>query len=510
MSLPFRAIALTAVVALAAATLSGQSAPAAPLRLVSPEGARTLPTVVSGDTELIALDDLASIFGVLVREDALARAITIGYKGRTIVLSQDQALASIGGRLVSLPAAPARIGGRWHVPVEFIGRALAAIYDVPLDLRKASRLVIRGRLRVPRVVVRHEVAGDQARVTLDVAPRTPHQVVQEAQRLLVRFEADLLDPSLPAVQSQGLVQNISADRTTIAIDVGARFASFRAADSAVDPDATRIVVDLFSTPEQTATPGAPAVPGPETPPLPLPTPGVRTIVLDPGHGGEEQGAAGARGTLEKTLTLAVARRLKTALETRLGARVLLTREDDRAVALDERAAFANNNKADVFVSLHVNASLRGTASGAEVFYLSPDAADGEAQDLAASEAVAMPVFGGGSREIDVILWERAQTRHLAQSAALARLVEAGLRGAVPMSPRPVQQAPLRVLVGANMPAVLVELGYVTNAAQEGALASAPFQARAAQAITDAVAQFLASSPVAAAPLAAPAPSGAAR
>ena len=91
------------------------------------------------------MDDLAAIFGVLVREDALARAITVGYKGRTIVVSQDQALASIGGRLVSLPAAPARIGGRWHLPVEFIGRALSAIYDVPLELRKASRLVIRGQ-----------------------------------------------------------------------------------------------------------------------------------------------------------------------------------------------------------------------------------------------------------------------------------------------------------------------------------------------------------------------------
>ena len=79
------------------------------------------------------MDDLAAIFGVLVREDAQARAITVGYKGRTIVVSQDQALASIGGRLVSLPAAPARIGGRWHLPVEFIGRALVG------HLRRAAR-----------------------------------------------------------------------------------------------------------------------------------------------------------------------------------------------------------------------------------------------------------------------------------------------------------------------------------------------------------------------------------
>ena len=95
------------------------------------------------------MDDLAAIFSVLVRETRSRGRSDGRLQGRTIVVSQDQALASIGGRLVSLPAAPARIGGRWHLPVGFIGRALSAIYDVPLELRKASRLVIRGKMRVP-------------------------------------------------------------------------------------------------------------------------------------------------------------------------------------------------------------------------------------------------------------------------------------------------------------------------------------------------------------------------
>ena len=263
---------LALVVVLAAVTLSGQTAPAVPLRLVALDGARAIPTVVVGDTELVSVDDLAPIFAVLVREDAQARAITVGYKGRTIVVSQDQALASIGGRLVSLPAAPARIGGRWHLPVEFIGRALSAIYDVPLELRKASRLVIRGRMRVPRVVVRHEVAGNQARVTLDVAPPTPHQVSQDGTRLLVRFEADLLDATIPAAQSQGFVQSLAVEQTTLVIAVGPRFASFRASDVSAGADTSRIVVDLFAASDQTATPGGPApapIP-PEASPLPLP------------------------------------------------------------------------------------------------------------------------------------------------------------------------------------------------------------------------------------------------
>ena len=189
--------------------------------------------------------------------------------------------------------------------------------------------------------------------------------------------------------------------------------------------------------------------------------------------------------------MSVARRLKGTLETRLGARVLLTRDGDQTVGLDQRAALANNNKAELFLSLHVNASLRRTATGAEVFYLSLDRADEEARKVAESEGVAMPVFGGGTREIDVILWEMAQARHIEQSAGLARAIERSLRMSVPMSPRAIQQAPFRVLVGANMPAVLVEMGYITNGEQEGQLDGESLQSRIVSALADAIARFFA-------------------
>ena len=114
----------------------------------------------------------------------------------------------------------------------------------------------------------------------------------------------------------------------------------------------------------------------------------------------------------------------------------------------------------------------------------------------------MPVFGGGTRDIDVILWEMAQARHIDQSAALARVVEQQLRTVLPMNPQAVQQAPFRVLVGANMPAVLVEMGYLTNSSQEAQLAGGEFQARIATALTEAVARFFTAPPPAAPPQAA--------
>ena len=211
--------------------------------------------------------------------------------------------------------------------------------------------------------------------------------------------------------------------------------------------------------------------------------------MDAGHGGTEDGAHGPGGTLEKHVTLSVARRLKAALEARLGVRVILTRDADATVELDERAALANNNKADLFVSLHANASVRASAAGAEVFYLSLEEYGDQAQRVARGETEALPVFGGGTRDIEVILWEMAQARYIEESAVLAKEVEAGLRERVLMSPRAIQQAPFRVLVGANMPAVLVEMGFITNADQEKQLSSEPFQASVVQAIVDSITRF---------------------
>jgi N-acetylmuramoyl-L-alanine amidase len=469
----------------------GQSPPPRPLHLLSAQGSRPLPSLMVNDVEMVALDELATIFPLSIRDDTAARAIAVTWQGKTAVLTADQALASIEGRLVSLPTAPVRIGGKWFVPVEFVGRVLPAIGNTRIELRKASRLVIAGNLRVPRVILRQEAPGTRARLTFDIAPPTPHAIVQEQSRLLVRFEADALDATLPAIAADGLVQTVRAEsQTAIAIELGPRFGSFRASDVPGDATTSRLVIDVFPAAETAPPPPTTEGPVPTTPAapaLPGPTTGIRVIVIDPGHGGDDEGARGKKGTTEKAVTLSVARRIKAVLESRIGARVLLTRDDDRMLGQDDRAAFANNNKGDVFVSLHAGGSSVTDRAGASVFYLSVGSRTPEAPPP--TEGIAMPVFGGGTREIDVIPWQMAQIRHVDDSAAFGRRVEAELKSVVPMSPRPLQTASLRVLVGANMPAVVVEMGYLTNPGQEDALASGAFQARLAQALANAIVQF---------------------
>jgi N-acetylmuramoyl-L-alanine amidase len=489
------AASLAALFSLIIGTPAAQTpATAAPYSVVSREGRRPLATRVMAGQEMFALDELAALFNVTVREDAAAGGLTVTAGTQTIVLSQGQSLASVNGRLISLPAAPVHEDRTWYVPVDFVARALAPAIGSRVELRKPSRLILVGDIRAPRIVGRVEPMGAAARLTLDVAPATPHSVSQDGTRLLVRFEADMLDASLPSTTTPDLVANIRPEGpASVAIDLGPRFATFRATDTPGDRGAARIVIDILG---QTTEPAAPTptpgqTPAPDVPPLIdlAPSGTLRVIVVDAGHGGSEEGAKGPGGTLEKNVTLTVARRLKAALEARLGVRVILTRDGDATIGLDERAALANNNKADLFVSLHANASLREGTTGAEVFYLSLGEYGDAAERVAHGESEALPVFGGGTRDIELILWEMAQARYIQESAALAQAVEASLRERVPMSPRAIQQAPFRVLVGANMPAVLVEMGFITNTAQEKQLQTDEFQSRIVQALVESITRF---------------------
>jgi N-acetylmuramoyl-L-alanine amidase len=479
------------------AQVAGQSAPPSTLTLISAEGRRSLPTAVVNDREFVALDDLAAAFQLSVRQEA--GAITVTYRDATIVLTPDQPLATVAGRLISLPAAPTRSGGRLLVPLEFISRALAPLYDRRLDLRRPSRLLVVGDLRVPRIAIAHDPLANSARLTLESTPRTTSTVVQEGNRLTVRFDADALDLQIPSVASEGFIQALRlVDNVTLAIDLGPRFAAYRASTQTSD-SAARLTLDLLSltaeatgTPPTTgaATPSTPATLGaPSRPADPRlfgqPAMTMRTLVIDPGHGGEDQGVRGP-GVTEKDLTLAVARRLKSLVEGRLGIRVLLTRDDDREVPIDRRTAVANNNKADVFISLHANASPRGSATGASIRVAAFDA---EARARVGQPSERVAVFGGGIRDIDLVIWDFAQVRHADRSMEFATILQQQFTSRVPLDRRPIGQEPIRVLEAANMPAVLIEMGYLTGAQQARLLQSAEFQTTFTQAVFDALLQF---------------------
>lgn len=213
--------------------------------------------------------------------------------------------------------------------------------------------------------------------------------------------------------------------------------------------------------------------------------GLRTVVIDPGHGGSETGAIGSvTGLTEKDLALDIARRLRDMILERLGIDVRLTRPDDRDMTLEERTALANNLRADVFLSIHANAYRGRGVRGAETFFLSATATDDAARRVAALEndAAGVQDASQGDSDLEMLLWDMAQTLHLRESSFLAEIIQGRLNSLAGTGDRGIKQAPFRVLKGATMPAVLVEVGFLSNPEEEQRLADPGYQQRIAEAL----------------------------
>jgi N-acetylmuramoyl-L-alanine amidase len=313
---------------------------------------------------------------------------------------------------------------------------------------------------------------------------------------VLRVEADAIEPIFP-VSATGLIDSVRVgDQPNVVVVALNRQAGAAKTAIATADNATRVAIEIPLAEARPATPDSkipttgPPLPTTESSRLPgiEPRQALQTLAIDPGHGGDEAGVRGAGGLEEKQLTLDIARRLRGLVERGLGVRVILTRDDDRMVGIDERAAAANNGKADLLLSLHANGALSGSPSGAEVFYDRLDR-EGEAVRAAPAAAVALPVIAGGTRNIDIVPWEMAQARHVEASAMLASVLEQELRQRVPMGQRPIQQGPMRLLSALNMPAVLVEMAYLTNGAQEKAAGGDQFKNAVAQALYSAIVRF---------------------
>jgi N-acetylmuramoyl-L-alanine amidase len=252
------------------------------------------------------------------------------------------------------------------------------------------------------------------------------------------------------------------------------------ASSLADPP--RLVLD-FSRLTEPALPGRPTV-------APL-----RTIVLDAGHGGHDSGAVGPGGLMEKELVLDVTRRVAKLAEAQLGVKILLSRDSDQFVTLRDRTSFANRERADLFVSIHANAHRVAASEGLEVYFLSSEATDNAARQVAATEnsviQLEKPAAGRAGRAdiVKTILWDLAQSDFQVESSRLAETVLDSMTQALRIPHRGVKQAGFYVLGGAAMPAILIEIGFVTNPREEKRLKESRYRDEIARAIVSGLADY---------------------
>jgi N-acetylmuramoyl-L-alanine amidase len=210
---------------------------------------------------------------------------------------------------------------------------------------------------------------------------------------------------------------------------------------------------------------------------------VGRIVLDPGHGGHDTGTVGPEGLREKDLVLDVSKRLGALITERMGSEVIYTRTDDTFIPLDRRTEIANESKADLFLSVHANSSTLRTAAGVETYYLNFTTSKA-ALDLAARE-------NAGSEktiyELQDLLEKIALKDKVEESREFASRIESALytlsvKTNTHAKDRGVKKAPFVVLIGASMPSVLAEIGFISNAHDEGTMKKTEYRQRIAEAL----------------------------
>lgn len=222
---------------------------------------------------------------------------------------------------------------------------------------------------------------------------------------------------------------------------------------------------------------------------------VPRIVLDPGHGGALEGALAPSGFCEKKLALQIAFATRHALEKELGAKVLLTREDDTSMTLAERVAFANRERPDLFISIHANSmptpKQRRRAHGIETFFLSAHASGAEARRTAELENADSARSPSRSEDaLQQILADLTRTEAHADSSRLAYAVHQALIGSTFATNRGIQQAPFYVLMGIDVPAILVEVGFISHRHESRRLRDPRYQEAIAAGIAKGVRDFV--------------------
>jgi len=445
----------------------------------------------------IALEDAARGLDISFSREGRDAKVTLRSRGREVTLENGRSLFTTDGQLRAL-AGPVRVvGERTYVTPPSAATVLGAALGQTASYREAYRAIVIGSYEAPRLRLANVVQAATVESAVELSKPVPYDIRKEQNRVVVTFQADVMETDFIAESLPGrIVGSVRFERAIpprLVFDLGDRFGAVRTSER--DSQHLALTFDSSASPTPSPVPGLPGAA-----PTPLPRPSVSPVtgftrpivlVIDPGHGGGDVGAQGPGGRFEKDVTLALARRLRAAAVDSLSIQAYLTRDGDTEVPLDERAAIANNFNADIFISLHANGSRVASAKGTEVFFLSYTAVDDEARRIAIQEGAILERAPTADQDVGLILWDMAQAAQLENSSRLSSSLHTEIAAAALSRSRGVKQAPFRVLVGATMPAALVEVGFITNPEEEKLLFSDAHQVRITNAIVQGLGRFIA-------------------
>ncbi len=411
--------------------------------------------------------------------------LTVGK--RTAQFIRNERRAIVAGQSLTLDSA-ARIGATgWLIPEDFLAKGLSRLTPGitvigPLADAKAPPARM-ARAEIALQELRFRSYPSFTRIVVETGAALAYAMVSRGEEIRVRLPRLVLAQARTEGLADGLVREIRLEpdgRDAVLRVVLEGKAGDIKTSSLQDP--YRVVLDIYRQKEAAGTErGAPAI-------EPL-----RLIVLDAGHGGHDPGATGPNGVMEKDVVLDVTRRAARLVEGGLGVKVALTRSTDVFVPLRERTSFASRQRADLFVSIHANAHPQAVSEGVEVYFLSSEASDSQARHIAAVENGVIQLESPASRQkselLKSILWDLAQSEFQQESSFMAETVLDSMTRSLSLVPRGVKQAGFYVLGGAPMPAILVEIGFLTNRKEERKLGTPEYREAVARAIYAGLADY---------------------
>ncbi len=426
---------------------------------------------------LVALQPIVVRLGGELKIGPLGQSHELTVGGSTYVLGPDSPVMTSGEEIIVLSQAPIPAVDGLQVPVDLLATVYSESRGLDFQWDATRKALIVSRLLPREAAVEVDLVHLQGVTT--VVLQFPFQPRYRISRTDGEVEIEAigdyfrLDTSR-TLPTDRLVRDVlfSPERIRLELAPGAE------AEDYVLRKPYRLVFDVYR-----ATSSVSSV----APPSSRRGVGIRAIVVDPGHGGGDTGAIGPSGSAEKDLTLILARTLQRQLRRRIPVKVVLTRDEDVELPPDTRAALANQQKADLFISLHLNSVLEADAHGAETYFSSLEASDEQAARAAAVENRSGD--GDPRYDLQLILWDLAQSHHLAESQRLASLIQEELNLALGLTNRGVKQAPFRVLLGAAMPAVLVELGFLSNPNEETKLQDPEYREQLVDSVVRAVMRY---------------------
>jgi N-acetylmuramoyl-L-alanine amidase len=424
---------------------------------------------------------ILELVGAEARYSPAAGTYGVLYGEHVIQFAVDHKVLLVDGELREAREVPVTSPGGIAVSLSYLERWLLSPLGFHLEPIPRGYRIMRGSRFADPVAVRPVAAdfGTTTTLVLTLSSTTDVDVEEtESGTITIRFDdaTPQLDNSVP-FRSRRIRSLTSSDQTiSVNLASGVGLVSWHPLDTP-----PRITIEL-GTARPTPTPAPVRAPV-------VTRRGPRPVVIDPGHGGDDIGAQSPTGVMEKEVTLAVARRLARILENR-GRAVRLTRDGDQGRALTDRTALANRLDSTVFISLHANASTVASVAGAETYYMSLDGASDEAAAATADLENRAGASSDDRSPLDLILWDLAQAEVLNESSRLALAVQGRLNARLGLRDRGVKQAPFVVLTGATMPAILVEVGFLSNPSEADRLTQPDSQQQIAEALASGIEDFL--------------------